>query len=34
LAELRAEIEAGAPVGDHTTLEGWLNAGVRRQAPA
>jgi GTP cyclohydrolase-4 len=32
LAELRAEIESGAPVGDHTSLEGWLNAGVRRQA--
>jgi GTP cyclohydrolase IV len=32
LAELRAEIQSGAPIEQHTTLEAWLETGARRQA--
>ena len=34
LAELRSEVETGIPVAHHTSLEGWLDAGARRQLPA
>jgi GTP cyclohydrolase-4 len=31
LVELRGEVASGGPVDHHTTLEEWLNAGVRRR---
>jgi GTP cyclohydrolase IV len=34
LAELRAEVDSGSAAGHQTTLEEWLDAGARRQAPA
>ena len=34
LAELRSEVDSGSPVAQHTTLEGWLDAGARRQLSA
>jgi GTP cyclohydrolase IV len=34
LAELRSEVDSGSPVAQHTTLEGWLDVGARRQLSA